>query len=72
MTVSSPPKIDGKKQVARWYECSDGTYCLELIVAGLKHAVQRKYFERDQVTNLRQELEVRGIEEAKKLWPHAR
>ena len=64
-------RINGKTQVARWYECRDGRYCLELIVAGLKVAVQRKYFEKSQVIDLRPELEVRGLEEARKLWPHA-
>jgi hypothetical protein len=69
--VVKEARINGKTQVARWYECRDGLYCLELIIGGHKYPIQYMRYKSDQVTDLRPELEIRDLEEAKKVWERA-
>ena len=64
--------IRGDTQVQRWFRCSDGRLCLELLLQGGKRPLPVKtYFTREQVVGVLNDYEVISLTEARKIWPHA-
>jgi hypothetical protein len=70
-----PSQLDGKTQVGRWFRCSDGRLCLELIFRPPSGTIDLRpmpnFYLPEQVRNLDAATEVRGLGDAQKLFPQA-